>query len=58
MTAPRPRKDELRSIANDARECAEFYRERPGLVQPDTICDLYATLARLCDFLAADESVS
>jgi hypothetical protein len=37
----------LERMARDCDKAARFYEEKPGLVQPSTIIDIYRTLALL-----------
>jgi hypothetical protein len=34
-------------LADDCNRAAEFYENKPGLVQPSTVVDLYRTIAVL-----------
>ncbi len=47
----------LMKIASDCRKAAEFYEKSPGLVgpgaNPDTIIDLYRTIASVLDEINA-----
>lgn len=44
--------DELNDLAHAAENAAEFYREKPGYIGPETTIDLYATIARLARIIA------
>lgn len=39
--------EELNDLAHAAENAAEFYRDKPGYVGPETTIDLYETIARL-----------
>lgn len=34
-------------IRDDCERCADFYMEKPGAAGPETMIDLYRTIARL-----------
>lgn len=40
-------KDEATRIIDDAGRCADYYENAPGHAGPDTMIDLYRTIARL-----------
>lgn len=44
-------------IAYDARGCARFYREKPGLVSASAVVDLYQSIALLAEMLDGGETV-
>lgn len=46
-------KEHLELLAHDCEKCAQQYTEKPGLVQPATIVDLYQAIARLARILKA-----
>lgn len=45
--------EQLRDLAADAERCATVYEERPGLVLPATISDLYRAIGRLAALVSA-----
>ena len=48
-------RDQLESLIEDCETCARAYEEKPGLVQPSTIVDLYRGIARLAAIVKADK---
>jgi hypothetical protein len=42
-------------LAKHCREAKAFYEKSPGLVQPDTIMDLYLCIAQLAEIVRAVE---
>lgn len=43
--------DRIAELADHAKQCADFYADKPGLVSHHTTIDLYQTIALLCHLL-------
>lgn len=43
---------DLEKIMTDCRAAADYYDERPGHAGPQTMSDIYRTIARLADVVA------
>lgn len=44
--------EELKSLAREAEVAAEFYRDKPGYIGPETTIDLYMAIAHLARIIA------